>query len=126
MSGSTRSKSRSRGWKLAGPRGDRLEIRNRAVFRRVGSAACPRRQIIFTSPCRGPTFLCVRTVTTITPLSDALCFDVCGEGEATMTNARTHDLFGQVPLDERNERPLVVALVAIVVAWLALFVATLA
>jgi len=43
-----------------------------------------------------------------------------------MTNPRTHDLFGQVPLDERNERPLVVALVAIVVAWLALFVATLA
>jgi len=43
-----------------------------------------------------------------------------------MTNPRTHDLFGQVPLDERNERPLVVVLVAIVVAWLALFVVTLA
>jgi hypothetical protein len=43
-----------------------------------------------------------------------------------MTNPRTHDWFGQVLLDERNERPLVVALVAIVVVWLALFVVTLA
>ena len=65
-------------------------------------------------------------MTTITPLGDALCLGLCREEEAPMTNPRTHDLFGQVPLDERNERPLVVALVAIVVAWLALFVATLA
>jgi hypothetical protein len=42
-----------------------------------------------------------------------------------MTNHRTHDWFGQVPFDERNERPLLVALVAIVAVWLALFVATL-
>jgi hypothetical protein len=43
-----------------------------------------------------------------------------------MTYPRTDDWFGQVPIDERNERPLVVALVAIVFAWLTLFVGTLA
>jgi hypothetical protein len=43
-----------------------------------------------------------------------------------MTNTQTDDWFGQVPFDERNERALIVALVAIVVAWLALFVGTFA
>ena len=40
-----------------------------------------------------------------------------------MTNARTYDdWFGQVPIDDRNEQPLVIALVAIVVGSLAVFV----
>ena len=45
-----------------------------------------------------------------------------------MTNTRTiDDLLGQVPMiDERNEQQLVIALFAIVVAWLALFVVTVA
>jgi hypothetical protein len=67
-------------------------------------------------------------VTPVTALGDAICF--CGheEGEADMTKTRTFDdLLGQVPMiDERNEQPLVVALFAIVVAWLALFVVTVA
>ncbi len=42
------------------------------------------------------------------------------------TNLRIHDWFGQASLDERHEGPLVVALVAIVAAWLALFAVTLA
>ena len=45
-----------------------------------------------------------------------------------MTNTRTYDdSLGQVlMIDERNEQPLVIALFAIVVAWLALFVVTVA
>jgi hypothetical protein len=44
-----------------------------------------------------------------------------------MTNIRTLDSwFGQVQIDERNERPLVIALVAILVAWVAVLVVTLA
>ncbi len=49
------------------------------------------------------------------------------EGEAPMTITRIHDSwFGQVPIDYRNEQPLVIALVAILVAWVAAFVVTLA
>ncbi len=40
-----------------------------------------------------------------------------------MTNL--DDWFGQAPFDERNERWVVVARVAILVAWLAFFVVTL-
>jgi hypothetical protein len=66
-------------------------------------------------------------VTIITALGDAMCFVFGGEGGATMTNTRTHDSwFGQVPLDDRNEQPLVVALVAILVAWVAVLVVTFA
>ncbi len=44
-----------------------------------------------------------------------------------MTNFGMYDSwFGQVPIDERNERQLVIALFAIVVAWLALLVVTVA
>ncbi len=44
-----------------------------------------------------------------------------------MTNSGTNDgWFGQVSIDERNERPMVIALFAIVVGWLAVFVVTLA
>ena len=45
-----------------------------------------------------------------------------------MTNTRTYyDLLGQAAMiDERNEQPLVIALFAIVVAWLAVFVVTVA
>jgi hypothetical protein len=50
------------------------------------------------------------------------------EGEAEMTNTRVYDdLLGQaLMIDERNEQPLVIALVAVVVAWLALFVVAVA
>jgi hypothetical protein len=50
------------------------------------------------------------------------------EGEGDMTNARIYDdLVGQVlMIDERNEQPLVIALIAIVVAWFALFVVAVA
>ena len=49
------------------------------------------------------------------------------EREALMTDTRTYDSwFNQVPIDDRNERPPVIALVAIVVAWVAVFVVTLA
>ena len=44
-----------------------------------------------------------------------------------MTNTRTHDgWFGYVPMDDRNEQPLLIALVAIWIAWVAVFVVALA
>ena len=49
------------------------------------------------------------------------------EGETVMANTGSYDdWFGQVPIDERNERSLVIALFAILVAWLGVFVVTLA
>ncbi len=63
----------------------------------------------------------------VTALGDAMCFHFRQEGEAPMTKTRTYDdWFGQVPIDDRNEQPLVIALVALVVGWLAVFVVTLA
>ena len=44
-----------------------------------------------------------------------------------MANTGSYDdWFGQVPIDERSERSLVIGLFAILVAWLGVFVVTLA
>jgi hypothetical protein len=66
-------------------------------------------------------------VTKVTALGDGMCFCLVEEGETVMANTRPYDdWFGQVPIDAQNERSLVIALFAILVAWLGVFVVTLA
>ena len=66
-------------------------------------------------------------MTKVTALGDGMCFCVRQEGETVMANTGSYDdWFGQVPIDERNERSLVIDLIALLVAWLGLFVVTLA
>ena len=43
-----------------------------------------------------------------------------------MTNTRTYGLFNETVIDERNDGPLLIALVATVVAWLTMWVVALA
>jgi hypothetical protein len=63
-------------------------------------------------------------VTKVTALGDGMCFSIRQEGETVMTNTGSYDdWFGQVPIDERS---LVIGLFAILVAWLSVFVVTLA
>jgi hypothetical protein len=46
----------------------------------------------------------------------------CQFKEAVMTSIRVHDnLSSALPIDDRNERPLLVALIAIVAAWSIVF-----
>ena len=66
-------------------------------------------------------------MTKVTALGDGMCFCVREQGETVVANTGSYDdWFGQVPIDERNERSLVIALFAILVAWSGVFVVTLA
>jgi hypothetical protein len=66
-------------------------------------------------------------VTKVTALGDGMCFRIPQQGETVMANTGSYDdWFGQVPIDERNERSLIIAVFAILVAWLGVFVVTLA
>ena len=66
-------------------------------------------------------------MTKVTALGDGMCFYAAKEGETAMAITGSYsDWFGQVPIDERHERSLVIALFAILVAWLGVFVVTLA
>ena len=63
-------------------------------------------------------------MTSVTAIADALCC-IVGEGEAVMTSIQVYDnLSSALPIDDRNERPLLIALVAIVAAWSIAFLLT--
>ena len=66
------------------------------------------------------------TVTVVTALRDVVCSDFFAS-EELMSNLRTCDSWFDAGLvDERNERQVLIALVASVFAWLTLFVVALA
>ena len=66
-------------------------------------------------------------MTKVTALGDRMCFCLNQEGETAMANSGSYDdRFGQVPIDERDERSLAIALFAILVAVLGVFVVTFA
>ena len=68
----------------------------------------------------------VRPVRLLTTLRSVTCLDALREVE-TMSNFRAYPLTSDVGLmDERNERPVLIALVATVVAWLAVCVVVVA
>ena len=57
-------------------------------------------------------------MTAVTPVGDGLCFDE----NQVMMNTQMYDSFSSaLPIGDRNERPLVVALIAIVAAWSIVF-----
>jgi hypothetical protein len=60
-------------------------------------------------------------VTAVTAVGDGLC-STTDNGEAVMMSIRMYDNFSSaLPIDDRNERPLLVALIAIVAAWSIVF-----
>jgi hypothetical protein len=57
-------------------------------------------------------------VTTVTAIGDATCYATDKEGEAVVTSIQMWDSWcSALPIDDRNERPLLIALVAIAIAW---------
>jgi hypothetical protein len=55
---------------------------------------------------------------TVTAISDATCCTVEEQGEVVMTNIQMWDRWcSALPIDDRNERPLLIAFVAIVLTW---------
>jgi hypothetical protein len=61
------------------------------------------------------------SVTPVTAVGDGLC-SPAGDGEAVMMSNQMYDnLSSALPIDDRNERPLLVALIAIIAAWSILF-----
>ncbi len=61
------------------------------------------------------------SVTAITAVDDGLCSTIGGGEAATMSIQMYDNLSSALPIDDRNERPLLVALIAIVAAWSIVF-----
>ena len=59
-----------------------------------------------------------RTVTDVTAMGNALWFILACRGEVGMSDVRTYESFETaVLIEERNEKPLRIALFAVVAAW---------
>jgi hypothetical protein len=61
------------------------------------------------------------SVTTVTAVCDGLCFIIPGREGIMMSTQMYDNLSSALPIDDRNERPLLVALIAIVAAWSIVF-----